>query len=816
MKISMEWVSDYVTLPKSVTPQALMHDLTMRTVEVEGVEDLSRGLDGVCLTSITALTPHPTRKNLQVAACDVGAKKSVQIVTAAKNVYVGMLAALAAPGARIAAPGQGDQDGQPRGRRVESIAFDGVASDGVLCGAEEIGLEYLAGPQSQGGLLDLAGITGAAGQSLAEVIGWTDILLEIDNKSLTNRPDLWCHWGIARELAAIYNVTFKEVAIDKPKAKRERLLGAIDAAFCPRFTATRFEGVRAQTSPLFIRSRLARIGQRPANLLVDLTNYVMFDIGQPCHAYDASQLTFPLGVRAARMGETIALLDGKSRTLEDSVYVITDADRPVAAAGVVGGKDSAVSAETTAIVLETAAFTARAVRRSARKLDSRTEAAARYEKAIDTQRVDMAITRFAALLAQCAPDSVASAYDEVIATQTGRAEVSVDVEKLGARLGAPTSAAEIRTVLTPAGFDVGAPTGGQIKIVAPTWRSTGDISGPHDILEEVARFKGYDNIVGEGVSVTIKQAMAHRDGALERAVKTYLANAAGMVEVLTYPWMDARLAEIAGVAVEGALALSAPPSPQESQLRVSLIPGLFQAIAINDPHFAGFRLFEAGTVFAWGDAGISPRPVIERASLVAAIAGDDPDALWRAAKGVVEAMPRQAHLEPVSFAPGAMGPWCDGNAALLITNAAGVTVGGIGLISPATANALGLKRNKVAVIALMLDGLTLKPSRDNVFTPRPERPEKLMDLSLTFANSMAWAQIQAVAGAVSALVQDVAFVDEFRGSGLPSDARVVTMRLTLAAPDHTLSMEEARLALDAVRARLMDDCGGFERADAGV
>jgi phenylalanyl-tRNA synthetase beta chain len=830
MKISLDWLGDYVKLPRAATPQKLMHDLTMSTVEVEAIEDISRHLDGIVLARIDSFSPHPSRGKLRVVECDIGTKKKQRVVTGAANVREGMLVALAIPGAAVVAhasadsadlcdecgfahaPNEAHVEDALR-RRVAAVDFDGVVSEGMLCGADEIGLEGLAGPSSKGGLLDLGDVAGAPGQRLAEIVGWDDHVLEIDNKSLTNRPDLWCHWGIARELAAIYGVPFTDVATGPLGGRREKMLGAIDAAFCPRISVTRYDGVSAAQSPLFVRSRLARLGQRTSNILVDLTNYVMFDIGQPCHAYDAEKLALPIGVRAARAGESIRLLDGVEGALEESAYVISSGDGAVGVAGVMGGKDSSVSETTNAIVLETASFAARSVRRSARTLNMRSEAAARYEKAIDTQRIDLANARFAALLAKYVPGAVATSHDAFAEEETQKQIVAVDAARLSARLGSAITGAEIQKLLTPAGFEVRETAESELEIVAPTWRSTGDVSGPHDILEEVARFQGYDNIVGEGVSVVLKHAMTHRAGAIERRLREVLAHSAGMIEIVTYPWMESGLAEIAGIDVSGALELAAPPSPEERMLRVSMVPGILHAITKNDPELAGFRLFEIGPVFRWAEMSGSSRQVRERAFLAGALAGDDPDLLLRQAKGVVEALPRLAHLDAIEFSAGAAGAWCDVNGSMLVRNAAGEPIGGIGVLSPRVRAALGLRRNQAAVFEIALDGLTLKPSRENVFVAPSERPDKAMDLSLLFPNTASWAAIRRAAEEASPLIQSVEFVDEFRGAGVPADARGVTLRLRLAAPNRTLSTDEARPVADAVRVRLAERLNASERSD---
>src|SRR5690606_2960598 len=306
------------------------------------------------------------------------------------------------------------------------------------------------------------------------------------------RPDLWGHYGIARELAAIYKLPLKPHAPDANAAPAtgSALVGQLSAE-CRRFTASLVTGVRVVESPAWLRARLARVGQNSINLWVDLTNYIALDTGQPMHAYDADRVTLPLGTRRSRPGESTRLLNGETYDLPEGTLVIVDGQGIVGVAGVMGGFDSAISASTTRVVVECANFEALTVRRASRALNLRTDASARFEKALDTQRVDLATRKFAALVREAQPETVFERFEDQDPAPTGQARIATSFDYLEARLGARIEPAAVTRGLEALGFDV-TPKGRALDVVAPTWRSTGDVSGPHDVLEEVARLQGYD------------------------------------------------------------------------------------------------------------------------------------------------------------------------------------------------------------------------------------------------------------------------------------------------------------------------------------
>ena len=396
MLVSLKWVADYVKLPSIVDPKQIASDLTMSTVEVEDVIDLAAPLEGVCVAVIDRVEPHPNADRLRVCRCDVGDEGLVQVVCGGSNVRPGMKVALAQIGARVR-KGEGTLE-------MKRTVIRDVESLGMICSAGELGLEDLFPPEDDKSIIDLSEVPGEPGEPLAQAIRYDDVVLEIDNKSLTNRPDLWGHYGIARELAAIYACELEPLAPFAPPSDTGDLAVRVASAdACGRYTATRIEGVTVEEAPFWMRGRLARVGQRPINLLVDLTNYVMLATGQPTHAFDARQLSGTLDIRHGRAGERLRLLDGSEVDVDEDILAITDDTGCLALAGVMGGDRSGIAPDTRNMILEAANFEPQGVRRASRRTGTRTESSTRFEKGLDPYLVDQALGLFTALLAGIQP-----------------------------------------------------------------------------------------------------------------------------------------------------------------------------------------------------------------------------------------------------------------------------------------------------------------------------------------------------------------------------------------------------------------------------
>ncbi|HEX6323916.1 MAG TPA: phenylalanine--tRNA ligase subunit beta [Vicinamibacterales bacterium] len=653
-----------------------------------------------------------------------------------------------------------------------------------------------------------------------------DTVFEIDNKSLTNRPDLWGHYGIARELAAIYRLPLRPPApplssLFSSRPPAEPLVGPTNPE-CRRFTATRFSNVRATASPAWLRDRLARVGQNSVNLWVDLTNYVMLDTGQPLHAYDAAKITLPLGTRMARAGEKTALLNGETCELGEGILTIVDGRTIVGVAGVMGGLESSITAGTTAIVLECANFEPLTVRRASRRLNLRTDASARFEKGIDTARIDVAVRRFIGLVRELQPDAVVEAVADVCSAPTETGRVTTSLDYLESRLGAALERDEVVRGLESLGFEVaggsgdspGSPAARELTVTVPTWRATGDVSGPHDLLEEIARLKGYDTFAFVPAEVQLVRKTIDARAQFDRRVRDVLTLTGGMYEVVTYPWMTREFLDAAGIDASRAPKLHVAPAPDQDTLRPSLIPNLLEAVAQNLGFFDSFRIFELGRVFPGGAAGgdhpDEQLPAQPR-HLAGALAGPDAAALFREAQGLLELLPRVAHGAPMTQLAAGGPAWADATARIALAGPGG-PVGTLAVVTKRARRLAGIKRGELVMFELDLDALEPLPSRTNRFDPIANYPQADVDISLLFDAAASWASIAAGAAAAGDEVREVVFVDDYRGKGVPDGRKSITLRLRIGVPGRTLRSEEINAIGDRARAALRRQLGAEERS----
>ncbi|GAA5200997.1 phenylalanine--tRNA ligase subunit beta [Rugosimonospora acidiphila] len=828
MKVSLEWLTDFVRVPAGVTPAGLAHQLTLRTVEVEDVIDVGAPLAGTVVGHVEGIERVPGHPHVAVD-CRIGPGRMVTAVSRAEDLAPGMAVAVALPGARLSGPG-----GEPVD--VSTMDVAGRRWTALVGTAEQLGL----GRMFPGG--HLSGIDAPAGTPLAEALGFDDVVLDIDNKSLTNRPDLWGHYGIARELAAIYRVPLAPLPTAPPfpppagapadgRALGPDLVADVDERLCRRFAAVAFE-LRDQSgsarlaprrdpdqspdpaglSPLWLRSRLARLGEASVNLCVDLANYVMFTVGQPTQVYDADRITLPLAVRATVEPVTVPLPAGPA-TLEPGTPVVVDADGPVALAGILGAAAPAARGDSRRFVLEVATFRPRPVRRAAQRLGLRTEASARFEKGLDTQRVDQAVGLYLDLLARLAPGARVTATRDVDPDPTPRARIAVDPDFLARRIGTALEPDEIRRILVSLGFHVESTS--RLDVTVPTWRSTGDVSLPHDLVEEVARVHGYDALPVAPLNVTLRPVRDLRLRPVDRVVREQLAARAGMREVVTYPWVADALLAAAGLDGARTVRFDGAPAPDRATLRPSLVPNLLEVIAANLRYADEFAVFEVGTVFRAGPPGdhrgrsesLPEQPVM----LAGAVVGRDGE-VFRRAKGALEMLAREARLGDLATAagtagqPGAVGPapaWADRSARVAIT-ANGAVIGALALLTKRSRRLAGIDAPQVACFELELDRLSPLPSRDNRFEVLPALPEADFDLSVVVGDGVGWSRLEAVAVAADPLVHRVAFLDEYRGSWVPAGHRSVSLRATLRPAGTTLTAE----AIGRSRRRVVEALAG--------
>ncbi len=808
MKLSLSWIKDYVQIPEDMDLKKLAYDLTMSTVEVEDAEDLARRFDKMIVGLIMEVAPHPNADRLRVCKVDIGGGEVKDIVCGGINLRAGMRVAVSCPGAVVRWHGEGEPV------VIKNAKLRGVESFGMICASEEIGLGDLFPPAQEAEILDLSDFDVPAGTPLADALDMNDIILEIDNKSMTNRPDLWGHYGIAREIAALYNLPLAEIPPFQPEVSSDFHVDIKDPERCTRYIGVEMSGVEVKPSPYQMQNRIWKAGMRPINALVDITNYVMLATGNPTHAFDADNITDHIVVRHAAEGEKLLLLNDHELTLQEDDLVITDSEGPVALAGVMGGAKDSILPKTKRVILEVANFEASGIRRTALRYDTRTEASSRYEKAIDPERCEQALALSMQYFQTLYPELQVTGFCDNYVNKLEPAQIDVSLQWLTKRLGKSLTDDEIQGKLKKLGFAVQI-DGDRMHVTAPSWRSTGDISIQDDVMEEVARMYGYDNFDATSFTTAFTGAINQKDKSLVRSIKEYLAIRCGMQEVYTYPWMNDVYVKAVLQNTDGILKLSTPPAPDLSYIRSSLLPNLCEAVMKNERYFNDFAIFEEAQVFfdrnytaAYDPAESLPE---QRRHIGAAFASSVKDirTLFREAKGVLAEMPRYTHMEAYTFRKEEKPVWADAYVWLNLYLGE-QKIGDMGLVSKKVSMECGIKN--LSVMLFELDTTLLQPlkSRSNHFTHLAAYPETDYDISMLFDVNVVWDDIfDAIMGKkkASALLKDASFVDEYRGKQIPAGKKSVTIRLTIGSEEKTLTSQEIESTAGQVMKKLEKKMG---------
>ncbi len=589
MFVSLKWIRDYVDLPAEFDPHELGERLTLTTAEVEGVERVSIDARNLIVGRVESAAELPDTRNLRQVVLNVGEGKTVTTVTGAPVLHAGSNVVYAPPGSHVAAYGD-----------ITTTEVAGASSAGMILPADALGIAMAVQEAV------FVGDTMPPGQELPSEL-FDDWVIEIDNKSITHRPDLWGHYGIAREIAAIYGRPLRPypvVPLDELVGKTlpEVPISIADRDACPRYCGIVLEGVPTEPAPLWMQLRLGRVGMRPVSALVDLTNYVMADLGQPMHAFDAAKVD-GIEVDWARDGEVFQTLDGSERRLTSSTLMIKRHGEDIALAGVMGGLETEVAEETTTLLLESANFDPATIRRTATRLGLRTDASARFEKSLDPGHARLAIQRFIHIAKEIYPNlTLKSRLSDGYPKPLQEISVAVNPGHVSRMIGRDVSLDETTRLLAPLGFEVTGDDGGW-SVRVPSFRATNDISIEADVIEEIARCAGYDTIEPALPRVTMRRFEANALHELEQRTLEYFTTAQRFNEVHGYLWYDAAWLRQLGIDAGRCVELANPAAEGLHQLRRTLMPGLLAAVTRNRFHFPALSVIELGSVFKLGDSG---------------------------------------------------------------------------------------------------------------------------------------------------------------------------------------------------------------------
>jgi len=768
MKFSENWLRSHV--PTSVSRDELGAVLTAIGLEVEDVTALGAGLDHVVVARIVSAERHPEADRLQICQVDAGQGEYLQIVCGAPNARPGLVAPLAMVGAQIGT------------LAIKPAKLRGVDSNGMLCSAKELGLDSDAS-----GLFELPD-DAPVGQSLVEYLGLPDASIEI--KLTPNRADCFSIRGIAFDVAAACasEVVPFEAAPVAPVGTRELSVALDAAAEAPRYVGRVIEGINARAAtPLWMAERLRRSGVRPVSLLVDITQYVMLELGQPMHAFDLNTLQGSIGVRRSRAGEALKLLDGRDAALDDSFLVITDADRPIALAGLMGGFDTRVTDDTTAVFLEAAHFAPAAIMGRGRKLGLHTDAGHRFERGVDPALPRTAIeyaTRLVLDLAGGTPSPVTEAVREADLPAT--ATIVLRRARIARVLGIQIADADVARILRALGMEVADVAEGW-QVTAPSRRF--DIAIEEDLIEELARIHGYEQIPTTLPGGASRIAMPSETRLDELSVRRQLV-ARDLQETINYAFVDAGLLGHWQLH-QDVVALANPLSAELAVMRPSLLPGLVATLGRNAARQLGrVRLFELGRSFHPQAGEGTPAP-LETQRVAAAVCGDADPQQWGLATRKVDFHDLKGDLESLAAASGAVLTFQPSQrpyghparSAEVLRD--GVSLGWIGQIHPRLAKAMDID---VDVFAFELDLAPLAARQLPRAAELSRFPSVRRDLAFLVPEAAAWADLEAtLRRAVGPLLRQVTLFDRYVGQGVEPGFKSLAMGLILQDKSRTLT-----------------------------
>ena len=786
MKFSENWLRELVEI-KADRAQ-LAHALTMAGLEVEELTPLGEGLAGVVVAEIIAAEKHPEADRLQVCKVNAGQGGPLQIVCGAPNARVGIKVPLATIGATL-----------PGGIGIKAAKLRGVESSGMLCSAKELGIDADAS-----GLLELP-LDAPVGQPLADYLGLPDASFEL--KLTPNRPDCLGLVGLAHDVAALFGSTVKvpvqaAVPVTGEARRGIRLEAGKDA---PRYLGRVIEGIDpAARTPLWLAERLRRAGLRPISAVVDVTNYVMLELGQPLHAFDNDTLAGDIVVRHARAGETLKLLDGSEAKLDDGVVLIADEKKPLAVAGVMGGYDSRVTDTTSNIFLESAHFAPAAIMGRARKLGLHTDASHRFERGVDPELPRRALERASDLLLAIAGGKAGPVLvAENPADLPKPASVTLRRARLRRVLGVDVADAEVTRIFTALGMRV-ATTADGWQVTAPSSRF--DIEREEDLIEEVARIFGYDNIPTATPTGALTLAVEPEARINELALREQLA-ARGFYEAVNLSFVAADLLANWGFN-ERLVPLANPLSADLAVMRPSLLPGLIEALRHNRARQQErVRLFEVARVFGSGD------PPVEIPSLAIAACGNARAEQWGEPARVLDFHDLKGDLDALIAWGGEPQRWSvhgdglpgwlhPGRGARVVRD--GATVGYLGALHPQLAKALDLGAD-VHVLELALEPLLARRLPQVQAIPR--FPAVRRDIAVDLPEAINWSQIeQAVRRTLGERLKELRLFDRYSGKGVEAGRKSLAMGLILQDASRTLTDDDADRCVREAIAALEQSC----------
>lgn len=784
MHASIKWLNDYVSITEA--PEILADQLTMAGIPVASVDSLGQNIQNVVTGKVIEVNPHPAADRLSVCKINIGENK-VTIVTGATNVRAGQIVPVALEGARL-----------PSGKAIEAAELRGVMSQGMLCSAEELNLDAkIIAPELREGIYILPAET-AVGIDIQTALGLDDTVLEFE---LTpNRADCFSVIGLAREVAVLTNTTVKKpmLALQEQGESKASALATVtitEPALCSRFAARILQNVKVAPSPVWMQHRLQAAGMRPINNIVDVTNFVMLEMGQPMHAYDYSLLArHSITVRKANPGEKLTTLDGVKRELHPETLVIADAVQAVGIAGVMGGLATEVTAATQTVLLEAAAFQGASVRRSSRALGLRSEASGRFERGVDTANITRALDRAAKLLEDMGACKVCPGIIDNYPGITLPRQVVFTVKQINAFLGTEIPQATMVDILRRLEFELDV-QGERITVTVPTWRS--DVTGPADISEEVARIYGYNKVPTTTPSGRMTRGSQSYTQSIADRLKSSLAGI-GFTETISFSFMHpntlAKLNYTGDSHLYQGIEIRNPITDEFPWLRTTLLGGIMDVLVRNlSRKNEDLKIFELGAVYQPEQLPLLDLPN-EPLMLCGALCGRRTEVAWNQpqqavdfydAKGAVEELLANLGITQYTVKAGEHPSLHPGKTAIFTIG--DETVATVGELHPKVQAAFGINR-KVYVFEIPVKAVVNQTRLIGKYEQLPKFPAIARDLALVLPVSVPASQVtDVIVENGGSLLADVKLFDVYTGEQVPDGYRSLAYSLVFRAVDRTLT-----------------------------
>ncbi len=787
MYISINWIKDFVNLD-GINIKELINKFTLSTAEVEGIIEYGKETKNLVVGQILSVENVENSNKLHKLLINIGDEK-VNCVCGASNVKVGLKVVFAKEGSLI------------NGVEIKRTVLAGCESFGMCLSEKELGIS-----DDHSGIMILDENT-KVGQDISEIIPINDTIFEIDNKSLTNRPDLWGHYGIAREIAAITKRELKPLEVEDLEKYNDLTKLNINIEnddLCYRYSALTIDNINKKVSSYKMKTRLTYCGLRPISLLVDMTNYIMLELGQPMHAFDKSFIT-SINVKALKNNEEFTTLDGINRSLPENTLMICNDKIPVAIAGVMGGRNTQITDSTNSVFLESANFNAVSVRKTASAIALRTDASARYEKTLDPELTKIALERFVKVLRDEDEEiKVSSSFSDLYVNKYPKITIDITKEYINKKIGVEFTIDQILEILNSLEFKTKLEENENITIEVPSFRATKDISQKADIIEEISRIYGYDNIIPQTSLWKVTPVRKDEIRSLEYNSKLLLAQKYGLSEVHSYVWYDTKLNNELGINVEDNIKIVNGLNRLDSTLRSNMGPTMLYAIYKNIKNYSEVGVFEVGRTFEYNKKGENCNE-FKVLSMAKSSCEKSDEELLLEAKSMIDSIAKEnknitlEYVQNTKLNYNYIHPLNS-----FIIKYHNIELGYIAVVNPKVKDKISKKSN-IVLFELRIDLLASIDKNSVVYKEVSKYQPVEFDLSIIVNKEKKYSEIESVIKKSSLeYLQNYDLIDVYENSEKLNNNKNITIRFKIGSYEKTLTKEE----IEKEREKIISELNG--------